>query len=255
MFSEGDLIGLAGVYLYVGIIVVLAAKLRIVRTANVHRKFVHIMVGNIVFIWWVFDSNYVMAFLAAAPFIPLLLLASPYSHISKLKGSFLGRTTGESHDLGLVYYAISWAILAFFFFDVRLIASIAIVAMAYGDGMGGLVGKRFGKHRIHGPKTLEGTAAVFVATFLATVVVILFYQWLDAQALHGINIALFGLDILLLSALMVAGFVALVELFTPGAYDNLVIPLGTALLLLLSWDPYLLEPVTGLLTAAPALLW
>jgi phytol kinase len=254
MFSEGDLIGLAGVYLYVGMIVILAAKLKFIRTAKVHRKFVHIMVGNIVFIWWVFDSNYVMAFLAAAPFIPLLLLASPYSHFTKLKYSFLGRTTGESHDMGLVYYAISWTILAFLFFDLRLIASIAIVSMAYGDGMGGLIGKRYGKHKIHGPKTLEGTTAVFVATFLATLVVILFYQWLDTQGLLETNIANFGSDVILISALMVAAFVATVELLTPGAYDNLIIPLGTGLLLFLSWDTYLLDPVTGLLAIAPRLL-
>ncbi len=235
MFSEGDLIGLAGVYIYVAIIVILAAKLKFISTAKVHRKFVHIMIGNIVFIWWVFDSNYVMAFLAAAPFIPLLLLASPYSHFNKLKGSFLGRTTEESHDLGLVYYAISWTILAFFFFDLRLIASVAIVAMAYGDGMGGLIGKRFGKTRIFGKKTLEGTLAVFLATLVASIVVILFYQWLDVAGLLPSGLPLVGLGTVLVYSLIVAAFVATVELLTPGAYDNLVIPLGTALLLYLIW--------------------
>jgi dolichol kinase len=245
MFSEGDLLGLAGVYIYVAIIVVLAAKLKFIRTAKVHRKFVHIMVGNIVFIWWVFDSNYVMAFLAAAPFIPLLLLASPYSHFSKLKGSFLGRTTGESHDLGLVYYAISWTILAFFFFDLRLIASIAIVSMAYGDGMGGLIGKRFGKHQLLGRKTLEGTMAVFVATLLSTLVVIAFYQWIDAQGLMQTNIEPLGLQVAIISAITVATFVAVVELLTPGAFDNLVIPLGTAVLLYFLWTPYLNDSITS----------
>jgi len=235
MFSEGDLIGLAGVYIYVGIVIILAAKLQFLRRAKAHRKFVHIMVGNVVFIWWVFDSNYVMALLAAAPFIVLLLLASPYSHFEKLKGSFLGQTTGESHDLGLVYYAISWTVLAFFMFDLRLIASIAIVAMAYGDGMGGLIGKRFGKRRIYGQKTLEGTLAVFVATMVATIVVILFYQWLDAQGLFSTNLPIIGPGMILAYALTVGAFVAVAELLTPGAYDNLVIPLGTALLLYFIW--------------------
>lgn len=254
MFSEGDIIGLIGVYSYVALIVVLASKLKFISTAKVHRKFVHIMVGNIVFIWWVFDSNYVMALLAAAPFIILLLLASPYSHFSKLKGSFLGKTTEESHDLGLVYYAISWTILAFFFFDVRLIASVAIVAMAYGDGMGGLIGKRYGKRKIYGKKTMEGTVAVFVATLIAAIVVITFYQWLDGQGLLEINIESFGWEIGLASALIVAAFVATVELLTPGAYDNIVIPLGTALLLMLLWDGYLADSVAQLLNALPGLM-
>jgi len=232
MFSEGDLIGLAGVYIYVAIVVIIAAKWKLIHNAKAHRKFVHIMVGNIVFIWWIFDSNYVMAFLAAAPFIPLLLLTSPYSHFSRLKGSFLGKTTEESHDLGLVYYAISWTILALFLFDERMIASIAIVSMAYGDGMGGLIGKRYGKRKIFGgPKTLEGTLAVLFATIIATFVVIQFYQFLAAEDLLIVPFVSTGTAILV--SLLVGVFVAVVELLTPGAYDNLVIPLGTAALLVL----------------------
>jgi dolichol kinase len=156
MFSEGDLIGLAGVYIYVAIIVILAAKLEFIRTAKVHRKFVHIMIGNIVFIWWVFDSNYVMAFLAAAPFILLLLLASPYSHSTKIKDSFTWKDNGREPRLGAGLLRHLLTILAFFFFDLRLIASVAIVAMAYGDGMGGLIGKRYGKHRSTAPRPSKG---------------------------------------------------------------------------------------------------
>jgi phytol kinase len=231
MFTDGDLVGLAGVYLYVGLVILLAAKWKLIRNAKMHRKFIHIMVGNIVFIWWVFDSSYVMAFLAAAPFIPLLILASPHSSVKKLKQSFIGTATGEGHDYGLVYYAISWTFLAFFLFDHRMIASIAIVSMAYGDGMGGLIGKRFGKHRILGMKTLEGTVAVFLATAISSLTVILFYQYLSSSGL------LFTSSIVLTAALVMSlvlgGIVAIVELITPGAIDNLVIPMGVAGILLL----------------------
>ena len=230
MVTSGDLAGLAAVYIYVGLVVLTAAKLKFIRTAKMRRKFVHIMVGNIVFFWWLFDTSYIMAFLAAAPFIPLLLLASPYSNLSGLKNSFLGEATEESHDLGLVYYAISWTLLAFFLFDHRLVASIAIVAMSYGDGMGGLIGKRYGKRKINGPKTLEGTLAVFFATVVATFVVIQFYQLLDSQML--LHAPLIGLASAALFSVLIGAFVAMVELITPGQYDNLVIPLGTAALLI-----------------------
>lgn len=230
MVTSGDLAGLAAVYIYVGLVVLAAAKLKFIRTAKMHRKFVHIMVGNIVFFWWLFDTSYIMAFLAAAPFIPLLLLASPYSHLSRLKHSFLGETTGESHDLGLVYYAISWTLLAFFLFDHRLVASIAIVAMSYGDGMGGLIGRRYGKRKLNGPKTLEGTLAVFFATMVATFVVIHFYQFLDSQML--LHTPFIGLASAAIFSVLIGAFVAVVELLTPGQYDNLVIPLGTASLLI-----------------------
>jgi phytol kinase len=231
MLAQGDVIGLLGVYAYVAMVILLASRLGFVKRAGAQRKFVHIMVGNIVFIWWVFESPYVMALLAALPFIPLLLLASSRSPIKKVRDSFIGKTTGESHELGLVYYAISWTLLAFFLFNDRLVASIAIVGMSYGDGVGGLVGKAIGKRKLLGEKTLEGTLAVLVATIIATIAVIAFYGMLSSLGLYRGPTMLISLA-LALSA-VVGVFVAIVELLTPGQYDNLTIPLGTALLLVL----------------------
>ena len=231
MVSSGDLTGLFSVYGYVVLVVLISRVVRKGRIGGIHRKVIHILIGNIVLFWWMFDSPYIMAFLAAAPFIPLLLLVFPFSPIRKLRTSFLGETTGESHGLGLVYYAISWTILAFFLFDNRMIASIAIVAMSYGDGFGGLIGKRYGKRKILREKTLEGTTAVFAATFIATITVFLFYQFLASNGTFGT----FSLDPLtaLGVAVFTGVFVAIVELVTPGEYDNLVIPLLTGGVLVL----------------------
>ena len=231
MFSDGDLVGLAGVYIYVGLVILIAARLKHIRNAKMHRKFIHIMVGNVVFIWWVFDSSYVMALLAAAPFIPLLILASPHSSVRRLKQSFIGDATGEGHDYGLVYYAISWTLLAFFLFDHRMVASLAIVSMAYGDGMGGYIGKRFGRHRILGTKTLEGSLAVFMATTASSLIVILFYQYLSSSGLLWVPLLTAGFAVMV--SLVLGCIVTVIELITPGAIDNLVIPMSVAGLLLL----------------------
>jgi hypothetical protein len=66
-------------------------------------------------------------------------------------------------------------------------------------------------------------------------VVISFYQWLDVQGLLYSELPIVGIGMVLVYALIVAAFVAVVELLTPGAFDNLVIPLGTAVLLYLIW--------------------
>jgi phytol kinase len=231
MLSGGDLTGLFSVYSYVALVVLISRLVKKKSIGGIHRKVIHILIGNIVLLWWMFDSPYIMAFLAAAPFIPLLLLVSPLSPVCRLRTSFLGETTGESHGFGLVYYAISWTILAFFLFDKRMIASIAIVAMSYGDGFGGLIGKRYGKRKILREKTLEGTAAVFTATVIATIAVLLFYQFLASSGAFGT----FSLDpfAALGVAIFSGAFVAMVELVTPGEYDNLVIPLLTAGVLVL----------------------
>lgn len=229
MVSSGDALGLLLVYLYVASVVLLAKLLDRMGIDDCKRKTVHIMVGNIVFIWWIFDSPYIMAFLAAAPFIPLLYLVSPASRSSRFKETFLGSATKEGHDLGLVYYAISWTILAFFFFDFRAAASVGIISMAYGDGMGGLIGKRFGRRRIWKDKTLEGSLAVFLTTTLVTFIVLVFYQWIGSMGLYESSVL--SLPFIFMTAPLIGSFVALLELITPGKYDNLLIPISTALLL------------------------
>jgi phytol kinase len=235
---NGDILGLLAVYLYIGVMVIVASKWSFLRRHGIHRKFIHIMIGNIVFIWWVFESNWVMALLAAAPFVPVLIFFSkegekikePHNKVEEeIKHSILAEASMEGHKLGLVYYAISWSILAFFLFNNLLAASVGIVAMAYGDGMGGIIGKKFGKHRIHGKKTLEGTLAVFAFSCLATMVVFAFYGMLAFNGLYPAKYIAAPLAVMIAAGVGV--YVAIVELITPGEYDNLVIPLSTALIL------------------------
>lgn len=244
MVSSGDVIGLVLVYAYVSLVVVIAilAKRRWPGGSG-FRKVIHIMVGNIVLFWWVFDSRYIMSFLAAAPFIFLLLLMTPRSPVHKLDNSFLKMASTEGHDYGLVFYAVSWTILALVLFDDRLVASIAIVAMSYGDGIGGLVGRRYGKRKLYKDKSCVGTTAVALGTFLATLAVIALYIWLSAP-MPELNVYQYtALEALGLASL-VGVFVAAVELFSPGEYDNLIVPfLTTGLVLvvqfLLSGGAYL----------------
>jgi len=229
MVSSGDALGLLLVYLYVTAVVIFAKSVGRKGFDDYRRKTVHILVGNIVFIWWAFDSPYIMAFLAAAPFVLLLYLASPACRFERFKRTFLGSASEEGHDLGLVYYAISWTFLAFFLFDYRAAASVGIVAMAYGDGVGGLIGKRIGKRKLKNGKTVEGTIAVLIATTVATMVVLMFYQWLYSMGIH--ETAQLTLPFILIIAPLIGIYVAIVELVTPGKYDNLVIPISTALIL------------------------
>lgn len=236
----GDALGLILVYVYVGVMVVITAKSRFLREHSFHRKFIHVMIGNIALFWWVFDTNYIMSLLAAAPFVPLLFIFSKYGGkkkdndskiVGELKGSILSTASHDGHKLGLVYYAISWTLLAFFAFNDLVIASVGIVCMAYGDGMGGLVGKTFGKRKIHGNKTLEGTLAVFVFATLAIFLIINFYNLLFTEGLYGTRSI--SLLVSAITALGLGAYVSVVELLTPGEYDNLVIPLSTAAILFL----------------------
>jgi len=223
MFSQGDLLGLAGVYGYVLAVVIISWSVR-KRFSNT-RKVVHVLTGGIVFFWWSFDSSFVMAGLAALPFVLLLLLATPKSPIKALRNSPLGLSSSEGHPYGLVLYAISWTVIAYFLFGDLFAASIAIVAMSFGDGMGGAIGERFGRLRYSPHRTVEGSIAVFSATAVSIVVLAWFY--FSVIGYSGSTAPY----LLAPFALAVAGLVTLLEALTPGSVDNLVIPLVIAVFL------------------------
>ncbi len=220
ILTEGDLLGLAGVYGYVACVIALSWALRD-RVKNA-RKLVHILTGGIIFFWWSFDSRLVMAGLAALPFVPLLLLATPRSPVEFLRRSPLGARSSEGHAYGLVMYAVSWTVIAYSLFGDLVAASIGIAAMSFGDGMGELVGKRFGRLRYGPHRTLEGSLAVFFATMLSIIVIARFY--FDVVGYAGGSPP----ELLIPFAIAVAGFVAFIEAVTPGSVDNLVIPLVVA---------------------------
>lgn len=217
--TDGDLLGLLGVYGYV--ITVVCVTWLLAGRFNNPRKVLHILTGGIVFFWWSFDTREVMAGLAAFPFIMILLLASPISPIGRLRRSPLGSRTSEGHAYGLVMYAVSWTLIAYFMFDHLLSASIAIAAMSFGDGMGEFVGRRFGRHEYMHRRTAEGTAAVFLAVTVSVIVLSWFYC--DIVGASGTSLP----DHLLLFAASIGAFVSCLEAVTPGRVDNLVVPLVT----------------------------
>ncbi len=217
MLTQGDLAGLAGVYGYVAAVVALSWALRD-RIRNA-RKLVHVLTGGIVFFWWLFDSPAVMAGLAAAPFIPILLLATPRSPVKFLRDGPLGAHSSEGHPYGLVMYAVSWTIIASLLFEDLFAASVAIAAMSFGDGMGEVIGRRFGRHRYARHRTLEGSASVFAATLASILILNWFYFSVVGYSTQAQPV------LVLPFAIAVAMIVTLLESLTPGSIDNLVIPL------------------------------
>jgi phytol kinase len=200
--EPGDKVGLALVYGYVILLLIISEKV-LKKHPGFSRKFLHIMVGNVIFILPLFQSRWVMAFLAAAPFILLTFLMSPYSSL-KIKD----RISTSGHGLGLVYYAISWTILALIFFDQPWIIAVGIAAMSYGDGMASLIGMKYGKtkYNVFGDtKSIEGSLTMFLVLIVTLGIVLTYYN-------VPIN-------------LLVIGSVALVatifEGITPKGLDNL----------------------------------
>lgn len=204
-----DIVGVLFVYIYVALLLVVTEKV-LRRYPAVSRKILHIMVGNVVFILPMFQTREIMAFLAAAPFIFLTFLISPYSPVRGLS-----KVSKAGHELGLVYYSISWTILAYLFFDQMEIIGVGILAMSYGDGFASLIGARFGRHTYQvfcDKKSIEGSTVMFLVTFGFLVIDLLFYS--------------IPLTIYLFVILVLVSFLAtVVEAVTPRGLDNLTVPL------------------------------
>ena len=91
-------------------------------------------------------------------------------------------------------------------------ASIAIYALAFGDGIASLVGKLWGRRLVYrnGRKTVAGTLACFLAVFASSYSVI-----------RTVPLSLFA-----------AAVATVLELIPLKNIDNLIIPLGTGLIMM-----------------------
>jgi phytol kinase len=206
--TPNDILGLVFVYGYVIILLIISEKF-LGKYVNFSRKFLHIMVGNVLFILPIFDTWWVMSLLAAAPFIILTFLMSPYSPIKSVRN----RMSESGHGLGLVYYSISWTVLALLFFNQPWIIAIGIAAMSYGDGMASLIGMKYGKRKYNitgDVKSMEGSVTMFLVLLITLWIVLIFY----------------GVPATPLVIVAVALVATILEGITPKGLDNLSASLG-----------------------------
>ncbi len=206
---QNDLAGVSLVYIYVAILLIISEKL-LEKYPIIGRKFLHIMTGNIAFLLPIFETREIMAFMAAGPFILFTFLMSPFTPIKSIRG----KTSSAGHGMGLVYYAITWTILAYMFFDNKIVIAIGILAMSYGDGFASLIGSRFGQ-RIYdiysNQKSYIGSISMFFFSFIMFIVALNFYQ-----------ITITFTIVFILAIVALSSMVA--EIITPKGLDNLSVP-------------------------------
>jgi dolichol kinase len=210
MVFQSDLIGVLSVYVYVIVLLIITEKILSKKYPIMSRKILHIMVGNIAFLLPIFQTREVMAFIAAGPFIIFTFLMSPYTPIKSISG----KTSSAGHGMGLVYYSITWTILAYLFFDNMVVIAIGIFAMSYGDGFASIIGSRYGlkKYNLFGDqKSYIGSLSMFIFTYIFLIIALLYY-----------NIEFSIYIILLLGFISLIG--TIIEGITPKGLDNLFVP-------------------------------
>jgi dolichol kinase len=192
------------------------------------------MIGNLVFLIPFFTYNTLpinFPFFVAAPFVLVTFLVSPYSPVKSLGKRMpnLVEVTEGGHQLGLVFYAISFSVLACFFSTQPSVIAAGVVPMAYGDAAASLVGEKFGKRKfkIFCRKSVEGSLVMFAVSFVGLSASLLFFS-----AMHP-----FPLLRSMVAALGVAAGATAAEALAPRGIDNLTVPFFGALLfiILMGW--------------------
>lgn len=201
------------------------------------RKIVHIGVSH----WWLLY----MALMDS----PLIGMIGPVSFIGINWISYKAHVFKAMEDpepkgnLGTIYFPVSLLVLvglAAFGVVERWEAGVGVMVLGWGDGLAAIVGKRFGRteYRLFNQtKTIPGTIALILASSAVTLFLsLVFSPGLDAWTL-------------LLRSGSVGLFAALVELTTPRGFDNITIPILTALF----FHYVAATPLAGPFAAAAAL--
>ena len=212
-----DILALIIVYIYV-IIVFVIAELVLKTKPEVSRKFLHIMVGNMIFAMPFFADSWTMVWFLTLPITVALFFLTEYSPI-KIENS----VTESGHALGLFFYAAIWTILIAIFSKQLWIVALAIVPMVYGDGFAALIGQKFGKIKyavFGGTKSLEGSLTMFVSTTVMSV-----FVWMVFTSI-GYPMPEFNLVYII----AISAVATVCEALSYGGIDNLSVPTITSIL-------------------------
>ncbi len=187
------------------------------------RDLLHVGAGAWVFGWPFWHSATAPIFITAMATVGLLIvpaLARRVPVLARLEQSVSG---GDERWSGLVLYALSFASMTWLAWrSSPFPAAAALLALALGDGIGGAVGRRFGRHFFAAPggkrKSFEGSTAVAIAAAAGA--------WL-AAAYFGV-----GANIGLLIGIGLVASAA--EGWAPRSSDNVLLPAAVWLFVTIS---------------------
>lgn len=226
--NDWMLIGISLIFIFIIIGISTRMDKKSMFDTEFRRKFVHIAVGNWIFLG-VFFENLLMALAVPSLFIIVNFASVQFNLIPSMERD------GDKRNYGTVFYAVSLTILTAigFVFNAWFISYIGILIMTYGDGCASLVGKKFGKHFLFPfakDKTLEGSLAVFAAGFTVTFAVGAGFGFLQHIPPFYLGLIAFSNGV----------FSVFLELTGKNGFDNLLLPIGSGIfggLMLLFFSP------------------
>lgn len=194
---------------------------------EVFRKTLHIILLGSIFVWTYAFKTWWVSAIAAMVFIamvyPILVFAERIPGYSEL---LTERKRGEIKSSLVVVFSMFTVLICvcWGWLGERYLVIASVLAWGLGDAAAALIGKRFGKHYIEGKfvegrKTLEGTLAMFVVSFVSVLIILLVQGSVEWYGYVPI-------------AAVTAAVCAIVELYTKGGMDTLTCPFAAAAIMI-----------------------
>ncbi|HHT74160.1 MAG TPA: phosphatidate cytidylyltransferase [Firmicutes bacterium] len=188
---------------------------------EVFRKMLHfILLGSIFVLVYGFDTWWVAALATLAFMVlvyPILAVGERVLNFTKV---LIERKPGEIKGSLVVACLTFIALITLCWGGLgqKYLVIAAVLGWGTGDAAAALVGKRFGRRYIEGPfvegrKSLEGTLAMFVVSFIAIIIVLVVHSVLPWYGYVP-------------TAAVTAFVCAVVELYTKNGMDTITCPLA-----------------------------
>lgn len=190
-----------------------ASRDRLTLRAEGYRKVIHVASAALPALVWILPRPAALALLGATAGAALAIEAArryirPFRYAFLRGTRYLLRARERAGLSGATWMAIAYLVAAIVF--PLPVAVAAMLYNAFGDGLAAMVGKRWGRHRIPGGKSIEGAAAGFAANFFV------------GLAVPGIPLP---------AALIGGAAAALLEILPIPIDDNVVVTLGGGVVL------------------------
>ena len=181
------------------------------------RKILHFILLTSLFVfvfaystWWISALTCICIIAIAYPILFFFERFKTYSE------TVTERKKGELRSSLIIVFVMFATVISVCWggFGEKILALAVIYSWGYGDAFAALVGTKYGKHKIYKKKSLEGTLAMLITSFISVLVILLAYNLIPWYGS-------------LICAFAVSAAVSLVELYTPDGLDTITCPFAS----------------------------
>lgn len=200
-----NLIGVIFSTIYI-LFILWISKFLEVKGEEISRKFVHIALCNIWFIYLTFIDSVIWASILPAVFVVINILSYKFKIIKSMERE-------KNDGFGTVYYAISILFIAIFSYLIKnpLIGASGIFIMGYGDGFAAILGQMVESKTYMIGKTKKSFAGSFTMFCISLFILLVVLDML-------------GVNYFIVKAVGISLVATVLEAISIKGFDNITVP-------------------------------